>query len=67
MAIVDQFYEFFDFDKEPATKFILILNFQARKVSFFLHFILLVTKVKVLQGTMSRNRIVLLKNSEKVS
>ena len=41
-----------------------ILNFKVKKnfLFFFMHRILLVTKVKLSQGTIDRNRIVLLKN-----
>ena len=37
------------------------------KILFFLHCILLITKVKLYQGTMDRNLIVLLKNDKKVN
>ena len=51
VAIVDEFYAF-DFmtdksTKKSAGKLTLILNF---KINFFLHCILLVTKVKLFQG-----------------
>ena len=53
---------------EPLTK--IDLNFMV-KISFFFFFflycVLLVTKIKLFQETISRNLIVLLKNGEKVS
>ena len=51
--------------EEPAAKFTLTLN---RKVNnLFFSCILLVTKVKLFQGTIDCNLIVLLKNCKKVS